>query len=268
MGPNHPQSPAGPGILETVAHQNNKTPAIPIPLDCWGKFLDVDKIMIAKVPSSSPQSSKYEAVANYFKNQTSSWGNKYQVYCSKGQPYTNFLILNKKVLVPITGSSDDSAALTSYKDAMPGYEVLGFTGNWQTTDALHCRTKGIADRKMVVIKHMPLLGEKALQSSYTINAEVTSCSGNPLASDSPKIYYRINTGSYNQIAMSSAGGNTYTGAIPAQSGGSEIGYYISASDTSGKAANHPFIGSPDLHTFIISQSQTGPSANFTSSDLW
>jgi len=28
---------------------------------------------------------------------------------------------------------------------MPGYEVLPFTGTWESTDALHCRVKGIPD---------------------------------------------------------------------------------------------------------------------------
>ena len=53
----------------------------------------------------------------------------------------------------------DDDALESYEEAMPGYEVLGFTGSWESTDALHCRAKGVADRGMLYIRHIPLSGE-------------------------------------------------------------------------------------------------------------
>ncbi len=117
-------------------------------IDCWAKFLDVDKILIRSVPESHPQYDEIEATADYFAEQTSSYGNLYEVYRAytpNNEPYTNSLILNKKVLVPITGSSYDDEAIESYELAMPGYEVIGFSGSWQSTDALHCRTKGIAD---------------------------------------------------------------------------------------------------------------------------
>ena len=39
----------------------------------------------------------------------------------------------------------DDDAIEVYQEAMPGYEVLGFTGSWESTDALHCRVKGIPD---------------------------------------------------------------------------------------------------------------------------
>ena len=68
-----------------------------------------------------------------------------RVYTPSNQPYTNSLILNNKVFVPITNSSWDDEALAVYQDALPGYEVLGFTGSWESTDALHCRVKGIPD---------------------------------------------------------------------------------------------------------------------------
>ena len=78
-------------------------------IDCWGKFLDVDKILIGQVPPSDYRYNDFEMVANYWTFQTSSWGDHYQVYrvYTPGTypytPYTNSLILNKKVFVPITG---------------------------------------------------------------------------------------------------------------------------------------------------------------------
>ena len=74
-------------------------------------------------------------------------------------PYTNSLILNKKVFVPVSGNQWDDEAIASYQEAMPGYEIIGINYNgWIDTDALHCRTKGIADLGMLYIQHIPVLG--------------------------------------------------------------------------------------------------------------
>ena len=39
--------------------------------------------------------------------------------------YTNSLILNNLVLVPIYGLAQDSEALSIYQEAMPGYNIVG-----------------------------------------------------------------------------------------------------------------------------------------------
>ena len=49
-------------------------------VDCWGKFLDVDKILITEVPTNNPNYSKYEEIVKYFESQASAWGNNYQVF--------------------------------------------------------------------------------------------------------------------------------------------------------------------------------------------
>ena len=64
--------------------------------------------------------------------------------------YTNSLILNDHVYVPIVGgkfTDYDERALAVYRDAMPGYTIVGILGKpenpWYGTDALHCRTRGV-----------------------------------------------------------------------------------------------------------------------------
>ena len=42
-------------------------------------------------------------------------------------------------------SNWDDDAINTYELAMPGYEIIGVTGSWESTDALHCRVKGIPD---------------------------------------------------------------------------------------------------------------------------
>ena len=52
--------------------------------------------------------------------------------------------------MPIVGgkfADYDERALAVYRDAMPGYSIVGILGKpdhpWYGTDALHCRTRGV-----------------------------------------------------------------------------------------------------------------------------
>ncbi|HNV62857.1 MAG TPA: agmatine deiminase family protein, partial [Candidatus Cloacimonas acidaminovorans] len=131
-------------------------------IDCWAKFLAPDKVMIRSVPASHSQYNAIENAANYFATHNCAWGypyRVYRVYTPSNEPYTNSLILNKKVFVPIVGSSNDNSALQAYREAMPGYEVIGVSqissAPWESTDALHCRTHEIPDKNMLNIVHTP-----------------------------------------------------------------------------------------------------------------
>ncbi len=223
-------------------------------IDCWGKFLAPDKILIRSVPTTHPQYNAIEATANYFAAQTSSYGTPlevFRVYTPNNQPYTNSLILNNRVFVPIMNSSWDAAAIASYQEAMPGYQILGFTGSWESTDALHCRTIGITDLQKVHIRHIPLLAEQPVQANYPLEATVKAFSGQQLYSDSVLIFYRVNGAPWQTSNMTNTSGDTWVGAIPLAPPGSQVDYYLYAADQAGKRIKHPFIGEPDPHTFFI-----------------
>ena len=227
-------------------------------IDCWGKFLDVDKVMIGQVPETDYRYDDFEFVANYFADQTSAWGNLFQVYRVytpggyPSTPYTNGLITNNKIFIPQSGSQWDDEALTSYEEAMPGYEVIGIYSNgWYNTDALHCRTRNVADRGMLYIEHNPLLGEQDYANEFTISAEFKPYSGESLYTDSLKVFYNIDGGEYESITMTFISGDLYYAMIPGQPVGTEIGYYIHGADESGHSMNHPYIGAPDPHTFTV-----------------
>lgn len=223
-------------------------------IDCWGKFLDVDKVLIRSVPTSHPQYDEIEAVVDYFEAQTSAYGTPYEiyrVYTPSNQPYTNSLILNNKVLVPVTGSSWDDDALATYQAAMPGYEVLGFTGSWESTDALHCRAMGLADRGMLYIHHLPIVGTVRVGGRYQVEASIKAYSGQTVIADSVAVFYRVDGGAYTRIPMTNTGGTTWAATIPSQTPGAQVGYYIHAADMSGRRANHPYIGPPDPHVFLV-----------------
>ncbi|HIH29617.1 MAG TPA: PKD domain-containing protein [Thermoplasmata archaeon] len=221
-------------------------------IDCWGKYLSPDTILIREVPASHSQYDEIEAAVDYFESQPSCYGTPYhvaRVYTPNDQPYTNSLILNNKVLVPITGSQWDDDAIASYQAAMPGYEVLGFTGSWDSTDALHCRAMGITDRYMLYIEHTPLTSNQSGETGYEIQAQIYPYSEQNLIASSTGVYWNVNNGSWNFIQMTPLGNNYYSAVIPPQVNGSIVSYYIHAEDTSGRAENHPYIGGPDAYSF-------------------
>ena len=225
-------------------------------IDCWGKFLSPDKVLIGQVPTTDSRYQDFEDAANYFATQTSSYGKPYRVYrvftpgTYPNTPYTNSLILNNKVFVPLTGSQWDDEALATYEEIMPGYEIIGITYNgWENTDALHCRTKGVADLGMLYINHVPTTGSVLYHPNYSISADITAYSGNNLYQDSLLIYYKINGGAYTTATMQYESGNTYTGVIENVMPSDTVSYYIYAADESGRNATAPYIGEPDPFVF-------------------
>jgi len=227
-------------------------------VDCWGKYLSPTQILIREVPTYHSQYDEIEAAVDYFESQPSCYGTNYEVprvYTPNNQPYTNSLILNNKVLVPITGSSYDAQAIASYEAAMPGYEVLGFTGSWYSTDALHCRTMGVTDQGMLYIYHVPIADTVSTSDEIGITANIYAYSGESLISDSLLVYWKRSTDiQFNELTLNHIFGNIYSASIPAQPNGTIINYYIHAADNSGRSENNPYIGAPMAYSFYVMNS--------------
>lgn len=227
-------------------------------IDCWGKFLAPDKVLIRSVPTSHAQYAQIEAAANYFATHLSGWGypyKVYRVYTPNNQPYTNSLILNNKVFVPIMNSSNDAAALQVYRTAMPGYEVIGITGAsntpWESTDALHCRTHEIPDKDMLHISHTPYHGEHPYIDSLLFSANIRPYSDMPVYADSVYVSYRINSGMWQNQVLSYDNGTHYMTSLGGFAPGDTIRYYIHAADGSGRSANHPVFARLDPHVLVM-----------------
>ncbi len=228
-------------------------------IDCWGKYLAPDKILIGEVPPSDYRYQDFEAVADYFAGQESSYGHNYEVYrvYTPGDypytPYTNSLILNDKVFVPITGSQWDDEAIASYENAMPGYDIVGINYyDWMNTDALHCRTHGIADRGMLYIKHTPIPDTVAAGSDINIQAQLNSYGNGSMISDSLLVYWKTEGQTqYNSVQLQNSFGNLYSAQIPEQPAETAVEYYIHAADNSGRSENRPYIGAPDPFDFYV-----------------
>lgn len=227
-------------------------------IDCWGKYLSPTKVLIREVPISHPQYDEIESAAIYFSEALNFWGEPwgvFRVWTPNDQPYTNSIIVNNKVLVPIVNSSWDDEALDVYETALPGYEVIGFTGTWESTDALHCRVKGIPDLEMLQIFHKPLRDTIAPNPSqpqgYELELDINDLSGSGIVEQSVKVFWKNETmPDYDSTLLYQSDvpeePDKYIGSIPVQAFESNIRYYVQGADSSGRIETSPLAG---YHSF-------------------
>ena len=237
-------------------------------VDCWGKYLAPDKILIAKLPQSNSHYADYEAVAEYFATTNCCWGYPYKVYRVEEPggntvaPYTNSLILNNTVYVPLgSNNTYNQRALQVYRDAMPGYEVVGvsntsYSTGWLNTDALHCRTRGVMDFNMLFVDHRDVLfGTQQCEDSIAVTSKFIAYSGKALKEDSLLVYYSIDNGPYQVAHMRATGQpDEYVGYIKGYNQGSEVDYYVFGADESGHRYQQPVFGELDPHHFTVNLS--------------
>jgi len=226
-------------------------------IDCWAKLLNPTTILVKSVSSSTPSYAALNQRAAFLATQTSAWGRPYtvvRVFCSSSAAYTNSIILNDKVFVPIINNTYyDTTALRVYREAMPGYEVLGFTGSWLADDAIHCRIMGITDRYMLFLDHVPLFDTDVYDHDYLVSVKIKDHSGTGLIPESLLVYYKINSSLFDTVHLQSTSNpDSFYASIPAQLPGTQITYYIKAADNSGRVVTHPPIGESWAHVFHIS----------------
>ena len=251
-------------------------------VDCWGKLLAPDKILIAQLPASNSHYADYEEVAEFFANTNCCWGYPYKVYRvfepggNTLAPYTNSLIVNKTVFVPLgSNSTYNNNALAVYQNALPGYEIIGVTNNsystgWQNTDALHCRTRGVMDFDMLFVDHRNVVfGEQPMQDSIAITSKFIAYSGQALKQDSLLVYYSIDGGAYQTARMSATGNqNEYVGYIKGFNYSSTVDYYVFGADQSGHHYTQPVFGAVEPHHFVIEEGPATVDQTITFNTGW
>ena len=251
-------------------------------VDCWGKYLAPDKILIAQLPASNSHAADYDAVANYFATTNCCWGYPYHVYRVPEPggytlaPYTNSLILNHSVYVPMgDNASYNQGAIAVYQEAMPGYNIVPVYNNdwsisWENTDALHCRTRGVMDFNMLFVDHREVLhGMQDWQPSYPVVSKFIAYSGQELKQDSLLVYYKINSSEYQVAHMTTTGNpDEYVGYITGYQSGDTISYYVFGADESGHRYTQPVFAELDPHQFFVGDHQPVGELVITPDTLW
>ncbi|MDP7027028.1 MAG: agmatine deiminase family protein [Candidatus Marinimicrobia bacterium] len=235
-------------------------------IDCLAKLVGPEAIIIKQVPESSPEYECMEDFADSFYALNTFYDRPFKIHrilcpeinggsweTNPVAAYTNSLILNNKVLVPQYGISEDSEAIQTYRDAMPGYEIIGFDdtfGNpWYAEDALHCRTMGVFDPHMIHISHKSIRSEDLIHNgAIYIESEILDYGNADENVQSVALHWKYSAedGPFGEIALELESDNMYTGAFPALNSNSSIDYFLTATNSSGNAVSHPNAG---WHTF-------------------
>jgi len=239
------------GITEEVVLPNWESHGIQH-IDCVAKMLDEETILCKRLATSHPDYYAVEDLVAQLAARTSCYGNPYRIvrvecgpFGSASPAYTNSLILGKKVLVPFEGIPEDADAAQVYADAMPGYEVIGFTGSWYNYDALHCRTMGVFDRGMLYVDVSPPPDEIPF-GAYRVRALVDDRSEAGLDYSGCTLFWR-RTGetNFNEVPlMPISAPDSLEAFIPPTEPGAEIEFYVQGADYSGRIQTRP-IAAPD-----------------------
>ncbi|NLT50079.1 MAG: agmatine deiminase family protein, partial [Ignavibacteria bacterium] len=231
-------------------------------IDMYMKLLDEETILVGEYASGvqgSQNNVQIQENIDYILNNFSTcFGRDYQIIRIPMPPiegtiqrtYTNSLILNKTVLVPIYDKDPamDLNALSIYQNAMPGYNVIGINSELviPLSGAIHCITMGVGDEDPVFISHAKIR-EVANTGPYKINVFLNTQSG---IQNSFLFWSNQPGGGYQSVQLVPTGNDNYTAYLPPQAAGNNVYYYISASSNTGKTIKKPFTGgSPNYGYF-------------------
>lgn len=250
-------------------------------IDCFMKIIDEETLLVAEPPGDHPMSDVYENIVNNeLSKLKTSYGRPYNILRIKiGRydkndlaAYTNSLILNKIVYVPLFDIPEDAEALETWKKAMPGYTVKGFkyvTKNepvvtdqvrdlygsygWNYGDALHCRARAIWDPEMLFITAKKVESVVDSEGQNKVYTTIIDYSGNGLEKDKCKVMWRVQGQStWNETVLTQTENEDHFFAeIPNHESGATIEYYISAASKSGKTETKPRTAPLGYYKFSI-----------------
>ncbi|AXE18420.1 hypothetical protein DR864_11990 [Runella rosea] len=239
-------------------------------LDCLMKLLDEERILVAEPPTDHELYAVYEnIVEDELKKLKTVYGRPYQIIRIKTgrydkeqlAAYTNSIIVNKTIYVPLFQIKEDSEAIKTWQKAMPGYVVKGFTYalkdepivskamqqhyksgyGWNYGDALHCRTRAIWDSQMLYLTVKRLPAKIAPNEPLTVYATIIDYSKKGLEAQAQRVYWRVKgEQNWKEEPLKSAGNDTHFYAtIPTKVTHEIIEYYISAASKSGNRETMP-----------------------------
>jgi len=236
-------------------------------IDCLLKPLDEETILVKRLPEGHPDHDDIEAIVASLAARAGPYGRPYRIRRIDTPPYlfgffvpnyTNSLILNRKILVPLYGIPADQKALATWREAMPGYDVIGFRNDsgydWNWLDALHCRVRAVWDPGMLYLSHRRLDEVAPPAASYPVEATIRDYSGSGLIADELALRWRLKgEGEWRAIPLRPAGAvpHRYAASIPAQESGRTIEYYLAAADRSGRRETLPRVAPKGFYSFTV-----------------
>jgi agmatine/peptidylarginine deiminase len=229
-------------------------------LDCLLKLLDEERILIKRPPPDHPDFKNIERVVCYLSTLTNVYGRPYQLlridtpryHLNSLANYTNAVIVNRSIFVPLFGIPADAAALNTWRQAMPGYDVQGFEyAHWASDDALHCRVHGIWDPHMVYLRHRRMDAVVGWARKFTVEVQIRDYSGAGLIEEQLNLAWRKqgSTEWRRERLQKTAAEYLYQGTIEGVEPGQIIEYYFAAASRSGRQETLPGTAPAGVYTF-------------------
>lgn len=171
--------------------------------------------------------------------------------------YANATFINKTIIVPQYYMQYDTTALRIWREACPGYNVVGINSNTtiSASGSLHCITHCVGTDDPLFISHFGLPNTTNTVTPYQVDARIQHRTGIATAT----LYWTTDTTQpYQSVPMTLTNAvlNTWSGFIPAQPVGTHIFYYIEANSVSGKTQVRPMPAPAGYFTFEV----TGPTS--------
>ncbi len=235
-------------------------------IDMHMKLLDEETLLVGEYPTGVSDGPYIESNLEYLQNNfLTSYGKPFRIvripmppdqlgkYPDEGgdyRTYTNSLIVNKTVIVPTYEEMYDTTALRIYREAMPGYNIVGINCNSiiYLNGAIHCITKEIGSFNPLFISLSRIRDTISTNMQMEIQALIKNQSG---ISQANLFWTTDTTQGYTSESMSYLSGDTLTGFIPAQTTSTEVFYYISATSTNGKTITKPITAPSGYYKFYV-----------------
>lgn len=234
-------------------------------IDMHMKLLDEETLLVSEYPTGIADGPQIEANLQYIlsthpttygtdwrviripvPDDNGVWPNNFGTYFT----YTNASFINKTIIVPTYNKPMDTTALRIWREACPGYKVVGInsTASIPSSGALHCITHEIGVNDPLLINHARLRDTYNTTTPYDVQASIQHRSGVQGAT----LYYTTDTTQpYQSVSMMSMGNNIYHAQIPAQAAGTEVFYYIWAQANSGKQQVRPIVAPAGFYNFKV-----------------
>ena len=249
-------------------------------VDCLLKLLDDERILLARPPAEHPLFDRYEAfAAEVLPALKTADGGTFEVLRIDTAPYrgeslaayTNSLVLNDVVYVPLFGIDQDQVALAQWQAALPGHRIKGFPFvladepyladmarrmygeiGWRNFDALHCRTRAVWDPKMLHIEVERVPGKVRGSAGHRVGARIVAYSGQPLLRDRLVVRWRLqgSTG-WSESRLERRADGRFEARIAEGIAAGPIEYFLMAADASGRVESAPRTAPQALLRFEI-----------------
>jgi len=209
-------------------------------IDMAIKMLNETTVLVSELVDEDENDGDYQALesaADLFEGLTARNGQPYEVvripmereggWSTTYYTYSNSLITNGLVLVPIYGRTYDDDAISIYEEAMPDHEIIGIdsSGVIQSGGAIHCTTMQIAESNAPPTIDIEDVSEDS--EGITVSADIQTDTGLSFS----HLYYNTSIDdTIERLDMEPVDENTYESVLPLYPPETEIRYFIQVED--------------------------------------